>query len=156
MSWFSILPANLTVVETWIANFFLLLGIMTIGPWALFVIYDIILYIIRAVAHEIPSIGGRAHGRSRPRAPSLAERPNGRRRTFSFSGGSSGFSVGDEGGKGGVKRRGVDGAGDIDEEEEEEGVNITAEESQLIRSADLWDARTDSRFVAWDDAKKKR
>ena len=29
-------------------------------------------------------------------------------------------------------------------------------ESLLIRSADLWDARTDSRFVAWDDAKKKR
>lgn len=27
-------------------------------------------------------------------------------------------------------------------------------ESQLIRSADLWDARTDSRFVAWDDTSK--
>lgn len=28
-------------------------------------------------------------------------------------------------------------------------------ESQLIRSADLWDARTDSRFVAWDDSSKE-
>ena len=29
-------------------------------------------------------------------------------------------------------------------------------ESRMIRSADLWDARTDSRFVPWDDTKKKR
>ncbi len=59
---------------------------MTIGPWALFIVYDVLLYIVRAVAYEIPYIGGRARGRQRPRAPSLAERPNGRARTFSIGG----------------------------------------------------------------------
>ena len=29
-------------------------------------------------------------------------------------------------------------------------------ESQMVRSADLWDARTDSRFVPWDDTKKQK
>ncbi|KAF6239029.1 hypothetical protein HO173_002901 [Letharia columbiana] len=159
MSWFSILPANLTVIETWIIRFFLLLGIMTIGPWALFLIYDVLLYIIRAVAYEIPYFGGRARGRGRPRAPSLKERPNGRRRTFSISGPSSGFVVGDENDKAGLKRRGLDG-GVRDEaganSEDDEAVDITAEESHMIRSADLWDARTDSRFVAWNDTSKKK
>lgn len=28
-------------------------------------------------------------------------------------------------------------------------------ESRIIRSADLWDARTDSRFVEWGDGSKK-
>lgn len=96
---------------------------MTIGPWALFLIYDMILYIIRAVAYEIPVYGGRARGRRRPLAPSLVERPNGRRRTFSISGPSSGFMVGDENDKAGLKSRGLDGnlrdeAGAISEEEE--------------------------------------
>ncbi len=59
---------------------------MTIGPWALFIIYDVLLYLVRAVAYEIPYIGGRARGRQRPRAPTLAERPNGRARTFSIGG----------------------------------------------------------------------
>ena len=29
-------------------------------------------------------------------------------------------------------------------------------ESQMIREADLWDARTDSRFVAWNDKSRKK
>ena len=29
-------------------------------------------------------------------------------------------------------------------------------ESQMIRSADLWDARTDSRFVPWNDTSKEK
>ena len=107
----------------------LLLGIMTIGPWALFLIYDMILYIIRAVAHETPYFGGRACGRRRPRAPSLVERPNGRKRTFSFSGPSSGFIVGDENDKTGLKKRTLDGrvrdeAGAISEEEEAEDITV--------------------------------
>ena len=107
----------------------LLLGVMTIGPWALFLVYDMMLYIIRAVAYEVPYFGGRARGRRRPRAPSLVERPNGRRRTFSFSGPSSGFMVGDENDKAGLKRRGLDGslrdeAGAISEEEEAEDITI--------------------------------
>ena len=102
MSWFSILPAHLTIIETWIIRFFvgpkcssstdqmltsrkLLLGICTIGPWALMLVYDLILYISRSIAYEIPYFGGRARGRRRPRAPSLAERPNGRPRSFSIS-----------------------------------------------------------------------
>ncbi|CAF9941958.1 hypothetical protein IMSHALPRED_003117 [Imshaugia aleurites] len=159
MPWFSILPAYLTVIETWIIRFFLLLGVMTIGPWALFLIYDMILYIIRAVAYEIPVYGGRARGRRRPLAPSLVERPNGRRRTFSISGPSSGFMVGDENDKAGLKSRGLDGnlrdeAGAISEEEE--AVDIDMEESHMIRAADLWDARTDSRFMPWDDTSKEK
>ncbi|MCJ1389173.1 hypothetical protein MMC18_002028 [Xylographa bjoerkii] len=86
MSWFSILPNSLVVLETWIVRLFILLGVLTIGPWAILIIYDLVLYIIRAATHEIPFIGGRARGRQRPRAPSLAERPSGRPRTFSLSG----------------------------------------------------------------------
>ena len=103
---------------------------MTIGPWALFLIYDMLLYIIRAVAFEIPYFGGRARGRRRPRAPSLVERPNGRRRTFSIGGPSSGLVVGDENKKGGLRmRRGVDGeVSDGDEVmEEDEAEDITVE-----------------------------
>ena len=94
MSWFSILPAHLTVVETWIIRFFvrspvsimdrkltyilqLLLGIITIGPWLLLIVYDLVLYVFRAIAYEVPYFGGRARGRQKPRAPSFAERPSG-------------------------------------------------------------------------------
>lgn len=96
---------------------------MTLGPWALFLISDLILYLIRAVAYEIPYFGGRTRGRQRPRAPSLVERPNGRRRTFSFSGASSGFMVGDENNRAELLKRGLDGSvrdevGVISEEEE--------------------------------------
>lgn len=88
--------------------------------------------------------------------------------------------VGDENDKAeGLKRRGVNGgvrdeAGAISEEEEEEAediitaegwfcatsdddwdVRLTGAESQMIRSADLWDARTDSRFVPWNDKSKR-
>ena len=63
----------------------LLLGVCTIGPWALMLVYDLVLYIIRSIAYEIPYFGGRARGKRRPRAPSLAERPNGRPRSFSLN-----------------------------------------------------------------------
>lgn len=56
-----------------------------IGPWAILVIYDLILYVFRAVTYEIPVVGGRARGKARPRAPSLTERPNGHRRNFSLA-----------------------------------------------------------------------
>ncbi|KAK4690293.1 hypothetical protein P7C71_g6464, partial [Lecanoromycetidae sp. Uapishka_2] len=113
MSWFSILPAHLNTFETWIARFFLLLGVMTIGPWALFLVYDMILYVVRAVYYEIPYYGGRASGRRRPRAPTLTERPNGRRRTFSISEGLSSGGSGDD--KGGLrKRRSSESSGDED------------------------------------------
>lgn len=103
MSWFSILPAHLTVIETWVIRLFvgfdltklcerrtllslqLLLGIATIGPWAILIVYDLLLYIIRSISYEIPYFGGRARGRRKPKAPSLAERPNGRPRSFSIS-----------------------------------------------------------------------
>lgn len=122
MPWFSILPAHLSVLETWIIRIFvrshyhasfmiwenmetglmpcqILLGTLTIGPWALLIAYDLILYILRAVTYEIPYVGGRARGRQPPRAPSLAERPIGRPRTFSIGGplSSSGEPIGKEG-----------------------------------------------------------
>lgn len=56
-----------------------------IGPWAALVIYDLVLYVFRAVTYEFPVVGGRARGKARPRAPSLTERPNGRRRRFSLA-----------------------------------------------------------------------
>ena len=58
---------------------------LTIGPWAVLLVYDVLLYIWRSITHEIPLIGGRARGKARPRAPSLKERPDGHRRTFSLA-----------------------------------------------------------------------
>lgn len=71
----------------------LLLGTITIGPWLLIIIYDIVLYIVRALAYEVPFFGGRARGRQKPRAPSLSERPSGRARTFSIGGPGVGRSA---------------------------------------------------------------
>ena len=56
-----------------------------IGPWALLLVYDAVLYIFRAATYDMPYIGGRARNRPRPRAPSLSERPSGRARTFSLT-----------------------------------------------------------------------
>jgi len=58
------------------------MALFTIGPWALFLIYDVVLYFWRAIAYEIPVVGGRARGRERPRAPSLTERPGGETRSL--------------------------------------------------------------------------
>lgn len=72
-----------------------------IGPWAALVVYDLILWVFRAVTYEIPVVGGRARGKARPRAPSLTERPNGHRRRFSLvrpkedTGRSTGAAAGD-------------------------------------------------------------
>lgn len=85
MGLLSILPESFAVVETWITRLFLFLGLIAIGPWAALLIYDLLLYIFRAVAYEIPFVGGRARGKARPRAPSLTERPSGRRRRFSLA-----------------------------------------------------------------------
>ncbi|KAI4233112.1 MAG: hypothetical protein L6R40_007177 [Gallowayella cf. fulva] len=86
MSWFSILPAHLTIVETWLIRIFLLLGLLTIGPWALLIFYDLLLWLFRSILYIVPYVGGRARGKKRPRAPSLSERPSGRARTFSIGG----------------------------------------------------------------------
>jgi len=83
----------------------LLLGIITIGPWALFLIYDLLLFTVRSLYHEIPYYGGRAQGKRRPRAPTLTERPGGRRRTFSISGSAGGSTGLDGSDDGGVKKR---------------------------------------------------
>ena len=57
------------------------------------VVYDLVLYIVRSIIHELPFVGGRARGRQRPRAPSLTERPSGKRRT-SLAGLVSGVGTG--------------------------------------------------------------
>lgn len=49
-------------------------------------IFDIVYYLVRVVGYEIPFIGGRAQGQRKPRAPTLTERPSGRRRAFSLRG----------------------------------------------------------------------
>jgi hypothetical protein len=102
MGLLSILPASFSTVETWLTRVFvsqnalclrlivliftqLFFGLIMIGPWAALVVYDLILYVFRAVTYEIPVVGGRARGKARPRAPSLTERPNGHRRRFSLA-----------------------------------------------------------------------
>ncbi|OGM42158.1 hypothetical protein ABOM_009143 [Aspergillus bombycis] len=82
MAWYSLFPADLIYLEAWIARLFLILGLITIAPWATLIIFDMALYIWRMLTYELPVIGGRARGRQRPRAPSLNERPNGQRRAF--------------------------------------------------------------------------
>jgi hypothetical protein len=124
MSWFSILPASISFIETWAIRIFVsrlqnpnsvtlpnkifkvVLGALTIGPWLLFIVYDVILYIFRAATYDIPYIGGRARNRPRPRAPSLTERPSGRTRTFPLAvpGGSTQVESG-EGAAAELKRR---------------------------------------------------
>lgn len=75
----------------------LVLGFATIGPWALFLLYDMVLYIVRAIAFEIPYYGGRYRGRRRPQAPALTERPGGWKRALSINGTSGSGSEGKEG-----------------------------------------------------------
>ncbi|KAH7045926.1 hypothetical protein B0J12DRAFT_145671 [Macrophomina phaseolina] len=82
MAWFSILPEHLSSFETWIARLFIFFGVVTIGPWACLIVYDLLLYCFRTVTFELPVLGGRARGKRRPRAPSLTERPSGQRRQF--------------------------------------------------------------------------
>ncbi|KAI8937151.1 hypothetical protein NX059_006365 [Plenodomus lindquistii] len=85
MGYLSILPASFAMVETWIARLFLIIAVAIIGPWIALLLYDLVLYILRAMSYEIPIVGGRARGKARPRAPSLTERPSGNRRKFSLA-----------------------------------------------------------------------
>lgn len=52
------------------------------SPWLLAILVDLFLYIFRQVWYWIPIWGGRAKGRTRPRAPSLKDA---RRRTLSLA-----------------------------------------------------------------------
>ena len=98
----------------------LLLGFVTIGPWLLALVYDMALYIVRAVAYEIPYYGGRAQGKGKPQAPTLKERPNGRKRAFSMTGSIANGSTND--GKENFKRRSLDlSEGDEPDDLTEEG-----------------------------------
>jgi len=71
MSWFSILPEDYAYIETWMIRIFILLGVLSMGPWALLIVYDLVLYLFRATTYDLPYVGGRARNRPRPRAPSL-------------------------------------------------------------------------------------
>ncbi|KAK4862164.1 hypothetical protein LT330_003302 [Penicillium expansum] len=86
MAWYSILPSELTHLESWAARIFFFLGLITIGPWAFLVFLDAIIWLYRLILWEVPWIGGRAGGRQRPRALSLNERPGGQRRAFGLRG----------------------------------------------------------------------
>ncbi|KAG0155221.1 hypothetical protein PDIDSM_795 [Penicillium digitatum] len=86
MAWYSILPPELTHLESWAARIFFFLALITIGPWAFLIFLDASLWVYRLILWEIPWLGGRARGRQRPRAPSLNERPGGQRRAFGLCG----------------------------------------------------------------------
>lgn len=88
----------------------LALGLLIIGPWVLLLLYDIVLYLWRSATYEIPYVGGRARGKGRPRAPSLAERPDGRHRRKISVPGISRPSESDADATG-VKRSSMDAAG---------------------------------------------
>ncbi|CAI7600730.1 unnamed protein product [Penicillium bialowiezense] len=98
MAWYSILPPELTHLESWAASIFFFLGLVTIGPWAFLVLLDATIWIYRMILWELPWVGGRARGRQRPRAPSLHERPGGQRRALGLRGveTDSGGSEGDD------------------------------------------------------------
>ena len=99
MAWYSILPTQLTFLETWIIRGFLLLALINILPWILTIVYDFLLYLGRVVWHAIPFFGGRARGENRPRAPSLrASTAKGRRLSFVdiVTGAARGQDVGTE------------------------------------------------------------
>ncbi|WPG99384.1 Hypothetical protein R9X50_00219800 [Acrodontium crateriforme] len=85
MGAFSILPSHLSGVEIWVGRIFLLLALITFGPWVLVLAYDLLLYVWRSAEYEFPVLGGRARGHQRPRAPTLKERPDGHRRQFSLA-----------------------------------------------------------------------
>ena len=70
-----------------------------------------VLYVFRAIAYETPFYGGRAQGTTRPRAPTLTKRPNGRKRTFSIGGQIANGSVSDT-----KEEEDEDGADDLTEE----------------------------------------
>ncbi|KAJ5989498.1 hypothetical protein N7481_004708 [Penicillium waksmanii] len=86
MAWYSILPPQLIQFESWAVRIFFLLGLITIVPWCAMIIFDAGLYLYRMILWEFPWIGGRARGHQRPRAPSLTERAEGRRRALGFKG----------------------------------------------------------------------
>lgn len=79
----SILPEHLSAFETWVARAFLVLGTITIAPWALLLAYDLTLYVSRLLYFITPVIGGHAQGERRPPAPTLDTRPSGRPRSWS-------------------------------------------------------------------------
>jgi hypothetical protein len=80
MSWPSILPASVAVVEAWLVRLFvrprssarlaltrqLLLGILVIAPAALVLAYDVVLFACRVVGHALPA-------RPRPLDPARAD-----------------------------------------------------------------------------------
>jgi hypothetical protein len=57
------LPSLLfTTLTTLITRTCIILAFITIGPWALWIVYDIVLYLWRTITYEIPFVGGRARG----------------------------------------------------------------------------------------------
>jgi len=72
MSWYSILPPYLTVLETWIIRLFIFLAFINLLPWFVAICFDLVLYIARKISHEIPVHGGspgERHAPERPVAP---------------------------------------------------------------------------------------
>jgi hypothetical protein len=89
---------------------------LTIGPWAVVILCDILLYIWRASTYEIPIVGGRARGRQRPLIPSLTELPR-TRSTWSQSG-TTYNGTGDEDGSAQGEYDTGEGEDDVENEDE--------------------------------------
>jgi len=104
MSWYSLLPSHLAVYETWIVRICIFLAVLNFSPWLFALLFDIGLYIVRRIWHEVPVYGGRACGETRPRAPNLAD--GGRRRTISLTGIMGSASPGSVREEGQLRKRG--------------------------------------------------
>lgn len=57
------------------ANAQFVLGLITIVPWGVLLVFDAALYLYHWLLYEFPVVGGRARGQQRPRAPSFNEGP---------------------------------------------------------------------------------
>ncbi|KAJ5808300.1 hypothetical protein N7474_009569 [Penicillium riverlandense] len=79
------------------------LGLITIVPWGVLLVFDAILYLYHLLLYELPVVGGRARGQQRPRAPSFNEGP--------------------------VRVLGLSGVDDPDDEEGEEGLHAEGKEA---------------------------
>jgi hypothetical protein len=84
----------------------MIVGFVVLGPWIIFLVYDLLLYISRAVTYEVPYIGGRARGRQRPIAPCLVEKPNGRPRGFSINASAASSGIASPGDREWKRKRG--------------------------------------------------
>jgi len=67
----SLVPEFLSTLLSWFKTLCTYLAILAIGPWVIALVYDLLLWLVRATWYEIPIVGGRARGRRPPGRPAL-------------------------------------------------------------------------------------